>query len=149
MLILRRCWIFILSTLFSLNSIAQGWNEQTGSLVGGPCEGCDAVFEYGNRKLNNVDTLPEFNSNGVKLKVTGTIYGSDGKTPAADVILYFYQTDQNGIYATKGGETGWAKRHGYLRGWVRTGSDGKYTIYTIKPGHIQVVPHQPIYIQQY
>jgi protocatechuate 3,4-dioxygenase, beta subunit len=25
------------------------------------------------------------------------------------------------------------KRHGHIRGWVKTGNDGKYTIYTIRP----------------
>jgi protocatechuate 3,4-dioxygenase beta subunit len=33
----------------------------------------------------------------------------------------------------KGNETGWAKHHGYLRGWIKTDSDGKYTFYTLKP----------------
>ena len=100
----------------------------------GSCEGCEAVFEYGNRKLTSVDTLPGFDEEGEKIKITGTIYQPDGKTPASDVIVYVYHTDQNGIYATKGGETGWAKRHGYIRGWVKTERDGRYTFYTLKPG---------------
>ena len=103
-------------------------------LVGGPCEGCEAVFEYGDRELTPVDTLPDFHDEGPKIKVTGTIYQNDGKTPAEGVILYVYHTDQNGIYPTRGGEKGWAKRHGFIRGWVRTGKDGKYAFYTLKPG---------------
>lgn len=103
-------------------------------LAGGPCEGCEAVFEYGDKKLAPVDTLPDFNDKGPKLKVTGTIYQNDGKTPAEGVILYIYHTDQSGRYATRGNETGWARRHGYIRGWVKTGKDGKYTFYTLKPG---------------
>lgn len=102
-------------------------------LVGGPCEGCEAVFEYGDRKLAPVDTLPDFNEKGPKLKVTGTIYQNDGTTPAEGVILYIYHTDQNGRYATRGNETGWARRHGYIRGWVKTGKDGKYAFYTLRP----------------
>ena len=110
-------------------------NEQINHrLVGGPCEGCEGIFEYGDQELNSVDTLPDFNDEGPKLKVTGTIYLKNGKTPAADVILYIYHTDQNGIYATQGGETGWARRHGYIRGWIKTGPDGRYTFYTLKPG---------------
>jgi len=100
----------------------------------GECEGCEAVFEYGDRILNSVDTLPDFHDQGTRLKITGTIYKPNGKTPAKGVILYIYHTNQNGIYATRGGETGWGKRHGYIRGWVKTGSDGKYTFYTLKPG---------------
>lgn len=101
--------------------------------VGGRCEGCEAIYEYGDKKLLSVDTLPDFHEEGPKLKVTGTIYQNDGKTPAKDVIMYLYHTDQTGIYPTKGGETGWARRHGYIRGWIKTDENGKYTFYTLKP----------------
>lgn len=104
-----------------------------GKLVGGPCEGCEAVFEYGNRSLSSVDTLPEFESEGIQIKVSGTIYQNDGVTPAEGVIMYVYQTDEEGVYPKKGDEQGWAKRHGYIRGWVQTDSEGKYTFYTQKP----------------
>jgi len=103
-------------------------------LVGGPCEGCEAVFEFGDRPLAPVDTLPAFSEADQKLKVTGTIYRPDGKTPAADVIIYIYHTNAEGAYPTRGDETGWGRRHGYLRGWVRTEADGRYTFYTQKPG---------------
>ena len=128
--------IIILSLTLLLSSCAnsQNRNESNVRLVGGPCEGCEAIFEYGNKKLSSIDTLPDFNDKGPKIRVTGTIYQNDGKTPAEGVILYIYHTDQNGIYATKGGETGWGKRHGYIRGWVKTGKDGRYTFYTLKPG---------------
>lgn len=100
----------------------------------GNCEGCEAVFEYGDRVLTPVDTLPDFEENEPKLKITGTIYEADGKTPAEGVILYIYHTNREGEYATRGGETGWARKHGYIRGWVKTGADGTYTFYTFKPG---------------
>ncbi|MFN7117445.1 MAG: intradiol ring-cleavage dioxygenase [Saprospiraceae bacterium] len=107
--------------------------SKTDKKVGGSCEGCEAIYEYGKKKLSSVDTLPDFFDKGPKLKVTGTIYKKDGKTPAKDVILYIYHTDQTGVYPTKGGETGWARRHGYIRGWIKTGADGKYTFYTLRP----------------
>lgn len=100
----------------------------------GSCEGCEAVFEYGNKPLLPIDTLPDFKDSGTRLKVSGTIYLADGKTPAQDVILYVYHTNQEGIYPKRGGEKGWAKQHGYIRGWIKTGKDGKYTFYTLKPG---------------
>lgn len=109
-------------------------------LVGGPCEGCEAVFEYGDRQLSPVDTLPEFEQAETKLKITGTIYQNDGKTPAAGVILYIYHTNRKGIYPTKGDETGWARRHGYLRGWIKTDSTGTYTFFTQKPGSYRSNP---------
>lgn len=126
-----------LTTILSivlLSSCASSQNQTAPKLVGGPCEGCEAIFEYGDRVLSSVDTLPDFNHPGTKIKITGTIYQSDGTTPAENVILYVYHTNQEGIYATRGGETGWAKRHGYIRGWVKTDKNGKYAFYTLKPG---------------
>jgi protocatechuate 3,4-dioxygenase, beta subunit len=102
--------------------------------VGGGCEGCEAVHEYGTRMLTWTDTLPDFHKPGPKMEIRGTIYKKDGKTPAKDVILYIYHTDQTGEYPTTGSETGWGKRHGYIRGWIKTGADGKYKFYTLRPG---------------
>lgn len=109
-------------------------NKSSSAPIGGPCEGCEALHEYGDKILTSSDTLPGFDNQGQKIKITGTIYHKDGKTPARDVILYIYHTNQGGIYPTRGDEEGWAKRHGYIRGWIRTGADGKYTFYTLKPG---------------
>jgi protocatechuate 3,4-dioxygenase, beta subunit len=97
------------------------------------CEDCEATQEYGSKKLHWIDTLPDFGESGKKMEISGTIYKQDGKTHAAGVILYIYHTDQTGNYTKKGNETGWGKRHGYIRGWVRTGPDGKYKFYTLKP----------------
>ncbi len=73
--------------------------------IGGGCEGCEAVLDYGDKNLNNVDTLPDFQERGPKLIISGTIYQSDGKTPAKDVILYVYHTDQAGRYTPLDGDT--------------------------------------------
>ncbi|NIT58852.1 MAG: intradiol ring-cleavage dioxygenase, partial [Aliifodinibius sp.] len=86
------------------------------------------------RTLSPVDTLPDFHQAENKLKVTGMIYQPDGKTPAENVILYIYHANPDGRYAPKEGASGWGRRHGYLRGWIKTGADGKYTFYTQKPG---------------
>jgi protocatechuate 3,4-dioxygenase beta subunit len=104
-----------------------------GRLAGGPCEGCEAVFEFGDRALGPTDTLPDFGGDGPGMLLTGTIYQMDGRTPAPGVVLYVYHTDQTGVYPTRGGEEGWAGRHGYLRGWVRTDGAGRYRFYTLKP----------------
>ncbi len=116
--------------VFILLFLSIGANAQW---VGGSCEGCEAVFEYGSKKLTSIDTLPDFKEPGPKLEISGTIYLIDGKTPARNVILYIYHTDQKGVYPQKGNETGWAKRHGYLRGWIKTNADGKYRFYTLRP----------------
>lgn len=103
--------------------------------VGGRCEGCEAVFEspVALKDLSWTDTLPDFSEPGPKMVISGVIYKSDGRTPAKDVVLYVYHTDQAGIYPTKGNETGWAKRHGYIRGWMKTNEKGQYRFYTLKP----------------
>lgn len=123
-----------LTILLSPCTRAQTWNESNAKLIGGLCEGCEAIFEYGNKELHYIDTLPDFKGEGTRIKISGTVYQNDGKTPARDVILYVYHTNQNGIYENKYDKKNWAKRHGYIRGWVKTGKDGRYTFYTLKPG---------------
>lgn len=109
--------------------------QPTNAHVGGSCEGCEAIHEspIPFAQLSWTDTLPDFNDPGPKLEVSGIIYQRDGKTPAPNVVLYIYHTDQKGIYPTKGNETGWARRHGYIRGWVKTNADGRYRFYTLRP----------------
>lgn len=133
-IMLKLLTIFTIIILIQSRIIPQDQNENYFRLVGGSCEGCEAILEFGENELFSSDTLPDFNDAGQKLKLAGTIYQQDGTTPAKDVILYIYHTNQNGIYPTHGDETGWAKRHGYLRGWIKTDSTGKYTFYTLKPG---------------
>ncbi|SDS46918.1 intradiol ring-cleavage dioxygenase [Gramella sp. MAR_2010_147] len=126
--------IVIFSISLLLFSCMRSQENSSFRLVGGPCEGCEAVQEYGDEDLNAVDTLPEFASAENKLKITGTIYESDAKTPAENIILYIHHTNVEGIYPTKGDEKDWASRHGYLRGWVKTDKTGHYTFYTQVPG---------------
>lgn len=125
----------IISLSFSLVlfSCANSQENVEYRLVGGPCEGCEAVMEYRENNLDAVDTLPEFDTAGEKLKITGTIFKADGKTPAENVVLYIHHTNAAGIYPIRGDEKGWAGRHGYLRGWIKTGKDGKFTFYTQVP----------------
>lgn len=127
----------IFFTLFAL--IASCCGSQTGNafnprLIGVPCEGCEAIFEYGDRNLSPVDTLPDFNDDGEKIKVIGTVYQPDGKSPAEGVILYVYHANQQGQYKPSENPVGWESRHGTIRGWIKTGADGKYAFYTLKPG---------------
>lgn len=106
---------------------------QTNKEVGGPCEGCEAIYEYGPKILTAVDTLPGFQQNAPKLKISGTVFKKDGKTPAKNVIIYIYHTNREGLYKAVNPKTIWAKRHGNTRGWVKTGSNGQYTFYTYRP----------------
>ena len=108
--------------------------------VGGNCEGCEAVYDspVSFEELKSTDTLPDYNEKGPRLRLFGTIYQPDGKTPASGVVLYIYHTDQQGNYSDKPGHTRngsqpAAQRHGYIRGWIKTGDDGKYEFYTLVP----------------
>ncbi len=90
------------------------------------------IYDYSEQHLSNIDTIPDFASKPDKLKITGIIYESDGKTPAKDVILYVCQTNEHGDYELKRDEN--RKRYIHHRGWVKTDADGRYTFYTFMPG---------------
>jgi protocatechuate 3,4-dioxygenase beta subunit len=68
---------------------------------------------------------------GEPMVIEGTIYKNDRKTPAPGVILYVYHTDARGDYSNPSDVHG--NRHGHLRGWVKTGADGKYRFTSIRP----------------
>ena len=111
----------------------QGKNSESGSQLGGPCEGCEAALEYGDKILTSVDTLSDFGLWKHQMMLYGTVYQSDGKTPAEGVIIYIYHTDRDGLYTAKSDAKGWGKKHGHWRGWAKTDKDGKYAFYTIRP----------------
>ncbi len=89
------------------------------------------VYDYSEKKLNNIDTIPDFEAKSQKLKITGTIYENDGITPAKNVLLFIHQTDENGNFELKRQNK---KRYVHHRGWIKTDADGKYTFYTFIPG---------------
>ena len=132
--------IVILATVCTTSGCSQqAASKQADSaqlvVVGDDCEGCEAIQEnpVPFEKLPASLTLPGFEEDGPKIEISGTIYQRDGRTPAAGVILYVYHTDQEGVYATKGNEKGWGKRHGYIRGWLKTDERGFYQIFTLVP----------------
>lgn len=103
---------------------------RTNKLVGGGCDGCEFMYTNMPTQINEVDTSYGWGKKGEKLKVEGTVYLKDGKTPAPNIIIYYWQTNAEGLYAPS--ETD-KTRHGAIRGWIKTGADGKYILYTIKP----------------
>lgn len=129
---LLRIFLFVLILpLFTCEAQTQKNSKQR--IVGGPCQDCEALFDFGNRMLKSIDTLPGFQTSNPKLKLSGTVYQKDAKTPANGIIIYIYHTDRNGIYKPESNAKGWAKRHGYHRGWTKTDKDGNYTFYTFRP----------------
>ncbi len=134
---MKQTLLFLLNfcSLISCSQSTNQKNNATQKRVGGPCEGCEAIYEspVAFNKLSNVDTLPEFNEADTKIKISGIVYQRDGRTPAKNVVLYFYHTNQKGFYPKKGNEKSWGIRHGYLRGWIKTNDKGEYKFYTLKP----------------
>ena len=115
------------------NSAVNQTVSQKNKLIGGGCDGCEIMFVGMPTNINSVDTSAGWNEQGQKLLVTGITRKIDGKTPAPNVIIYYWQTDNNGYYSPKNEMDEKARRHGHIRGWVRTDENGKYSIYTVKP----------------
>ncbi|MEQ1763267.1 MAG: hypothetical protein ABL984_09000 [Pyrinomonadaceae bacterium] len=66
---------------------------------------------------------------GELMKISGTVFQTDGKTPAANTLIYLYHTDTEGYY----GRTSNEHKHGRYRGWMLTNKDGRYAFVSIKP----------------
>ncbi|CAN5248573.1 hypothetical protein BH18ACI2_BH18ACI2_20730 [soil metagenome] len=96
------------------------------------CEWCGAGDAPVNPSARIV--IPPRDEPGEPLVISGTVYKEDGRTPAAGITIYAYHTNAAGIYPKRTPDDGRPQwRHGYLRGWMRTGRDGKYEFRTIKP----------------
>lgn len=97
------------------------------------CEGCEAVAERAPAGLPASLRLAGKAEPGERMILTGRVLTADGTRPAANVVIYAHHTNAAGRYANGTSESEWSRRHGRLRGWVKTGRDGVYTFDTIKP----------------
>ncbi len=134
------------------SSALQTSNAEVRSLTSQSCENCDLMFVNMPTHISAADTTDGWFEQGQKLIVTGNIFHADGLSPAADVIVYYYHTDQKGYYDPGNKTDAGAGKHGRLRGWVKSGSDGRYAIYTNRPAqypentfeaHIHVIVQEP------
>ena len=119
-------------------------SNATNGIVGGPFENRDFMFIGMPQNIKSIDTCPAWQQPGQKLLVIGTIYKPDGKTPAPNVILYYYHTDVYGKYPNSQILDSRVARHGYMRGWIKTNSQGHYAIYTVRPAsypNTQIMAH--------
>ena len=123
----------LLATVFVTLLAASGSAHSREPVVGLPCEGCEAVFEGLPQSIPTRSRIAPQGEPGQPMTVTGRVYGADGK-PRSGVVIYAYQTNARGIYPVPSRSSGRASdRHGSLRGWTRTGADGRYTFDTIRP----------------
>jgi len=88
-----------------------------------PCSKCIAP-----PTMSSQITIAGADEPGTRLVMSGTIFQPDGKTAAEGVVLYVYHTDNTGYYSKD--DDPYNPR---LRGWMKTGPDGKYEFRTIKP----------------
>jgi protocatechuate 3,4-dioxygenase beta subunit len=66
---------------------------------------------------------------GTPLVIEGRVYGDDN-APVPDATVFAYHTDRGGLYdQPSAGPHSWR-----LKGWARTGADGRFEFRTIRPG---------------
>jgi protocatechuate 3,4-dioxygenase beta subunit len=136
--------LLLAAAFCGLVSVAAGAQDRAAPrprepIIGGPCEGCEGVFEGLPATLSSVTRLAPPGEPGQPLIIDGVVRDRHG-APAPGIIVYAYHTDANGIYRPLENAPGEAaRRHGQLRGWAVTDSLGRYRFITIRPGHY---PHR-------
>lgn len=128
--------VLVVCLLISCNSRTQNQSPtktRSNKPVGGGCDGCELMYSGMPKQINALDTSEGWFEKGQRMIVNGTVFQQDGKTPAPGVIIYYWQTDNDGYYSPKPGMDEKAKEHGHLRGWVKTDVTGNYSIYTVRP----------------
>ena len=73
---------------------------------------------------------------GDKLRLTGTVFSADCRTPVPDALIEVWQANNAGLYDTNtpGNFTEVSQFH--LRGMLQTNETGQYEIETIVPGSV-------------
>lgn len=122
---------FLIMLMINTSACTQS-NQKPDRVVGSDCEDCELMFEGMPKDISWQTTIAGADEPGERMIINGVIYKSDGKTPAPGVILYVYHTDNKGLYSPAPKQTT-AKRHGHLRGWVKTDEQGRYELKTIRP----------------
>lgn len=115
-----------LALLCPLAAFGESASADRVPVIGGPCQGCELVFEGMPEHLSESARVAPPGEPGEPLTVEGVVRNGNG-SPAAGIIVYAYHTNAVGIYPK---DVTW---HGRLRGWARTDSAGRYRFTTIRP----------------
>jgi len=127
------CLVFAAAGCAAPGGPAAAQAVQRVPVAGGPCEGCEAVFDGIPQRIPSMARIALRDEPGEPLRIDGVVRDATGR-PVPGVIVYAYHTDAKGIYPR--GPESWppmARRHGLLRGWARTDSLGRYRFDTIRP----------------
>ena len=123
-------WALSLSACSRVHALDQAKPSYPSTLSGGaPCGSCIAPANLSWKTI-----IPPNKEPGEPLEISGTIYQPDGVTPAVGIVLFVFHTDVTGYYNEKDDAS-----HPRLKGWMKTGADGRYEFRTIRPG---AYPHR-------
>lgn len=127
------CLVFISCSAQRKDDKPTKQGDDTMRPVGGGCDGCELMYVGMPAVVQSVDTSAGWYEKGQKLLVKGKVFHFDGRTAAPNVIIYYWQTDNDGYYSPRDGMDERARRHGHIRGWVKSDEYGNYAIYTVRP----------------
>lgn len=125
---------FIIGIMACEGQTTQSLPVNKNQVIGGACEGCELMYVGMPEKIFSIDSTKAWKAGKQPLVITGRVFQIDGRTPAPNVVLYYWHTNDAGLYAPDNQTPAKAKEHGRLRGWVKTDSYGRYTIKTSRPG---------------
>jgi len=108
-------------------------NNEVKDSCDGPDSDINCCFVNMPDEVSHVMQIADEKEPGDRLVISGIVFLEDGATPCKNAFIYAYHTNNKGIYAKSGKETGYQKWHGKLHGWCQTGADGRYEIHTIRP----------------
>lgn len=131
--VMKYCMITLTACLAVLGACQAGDGGQEPRVDLYQCEGCEGVYERDPTALEWRDDMASPDEPGERMVLRGRVFETDGVTPASGVIVYAYHTNAEGYYANGSNETEWSRRHGRLRGWVKSAGDGRYEFRTVKP----------------
>jgi protocatechuate 3,4-dioxygenase beta subunit len=79
--------------------------------------------------VGSIARIAPANEPGTPLVIDGRVYQADGRTPAAGITVFAYQTDRTGVYdVPSAGTHSWR-----LKGWAVTDGEGRFQFRTIRP----------------
>ena len=129
---LRLLALYALLTIWLLASSVYAQQKNTQQQAATACMCC--ALEEAPESLSYVTQVAPDSVKGQRIIIKGRVFESDGKTPASNVVMYFYHTNAQGVYGKATSDhNSQAWWHGYNRGWLKTNAKGEYEFHTIRP----------------